>query len=152
MTEQQQPIPLVTTRTDEEQAEVDAGQFPFTLGRDTDGTPGHPDPDPRVFTARKPKMATMLKLGRMVEGVELESAVLRDMVGVFDDLLKAICGPDDRAYIDGKMADPESDWDLDMLVPLLEVVKDKWWPSRPTGRSGGSRGPQRKRGRPSTVR
>lgn len=146
-----EPIQLVTTKTDEEQSEA-SDSFPFTLGRDTDDTPEGKPADPRVFTARKPKMATMLNLGRSVDGMELESATLGSMVGVLDDLLKAICAPDDKAYIDDKMGDSESDWDLDMLVPLLEVVRSKWWPERPTGRSGESSGPQRKRGKRSTAR
>lgn len=146
-----EPLSLVTTRTDEEQA--DAGDsFPFTLGRDTDGTPEGQPPDPRVFTARKPKMSTMLRLGREVGGVDLEQATLGSMVGVFDDLIDAVLDADDRKYVRDKMDDPDSNWDLDMLVPLLQTVREKWWPERPTGRSGGSSGPQRKRGKRSTVR
>jgi hypothetical protein len=151
MTEAPQVEELVTARTTEETTEA-VDSFPFRLARDTDDTPEGQPSDPRVFLARKPKMAIMLKLGRMVDGVDLETITLGDMTGVFDDLLRAICAPDDKAYIDAKMEDPESDWDLDMLVPLLEKVREKWWPDRPTGRSAGSRGPQRKSGKRSTVR
>lgn len=146
-----EPMQLVTTKTDEEQAEQ-SDTFPFTLGRDTDDSPAGQPADPRVFTARRPKMATMLRLGRMSDGIDLETATLGSMVGVFDDLLDAILAKDDREYVRGRMDDPDSDWDLDMLVPLLEVVREKWWPERPTGRSAASGGPQRKRGKRSTVR
>lgn len=146
-----EPLKLVTTRTDEETNEAVDG-FPFTLGRDTDDTPQGKPSDPRVFQARRPKMATMIRLGRQVGDVELETLTLGSMVGVFDDLMDAILDEDDRTYIRAKMDDPDSDWDLDLLVPLLQVVRDRWWPERPTGRSAESRGPQRKRGKRSTVR
>lgn len=108
---------------------------PFTLGDDT-----------YVFTARRPKAAVLVPLVRRAESEDETQMAL-----LCEDFIDAVLVPESRTYLRKRLQDPDSTWDYDVLVPVIEALTAQWF-QRPTRRSSGSARRPSSRGKRSTAK
>lgn len=127
---------------DEDTPTLDPDEFPFTLGR-----AGEPVEGAKVLIARRPKAAVLMRLA----SVDPHTKDLSTMVRVIDTFLDHVLDKESREYVRGRFDDPDDDWDVDLLVPVINACKARWY-GRPTGRATGSSGSPNSRGKRSTAR
>lgn len=146
----------VRPERDEELTAEAADVVLFDLGRpappggwreDAETAKARAERESHVFTMHRPKLSIIVRLARDANPEDAMS-----MMGVFDDFIDSALPRPDRTYLREQLADPDSDWDYDLLLPVFDIARDRWYPDRPTGRSSGSAGPQRRSGKRSTVR
>lgn len=151
----QQVISIRPERDAEVAAEV-ADRVPFTLGRPEPAGGWQEDDvdaearkarESHVFLMHMPKLSIIVRLAR-----EADPSDSMGMMGVFDDFIDSALDRDDRRFLRSQLKDPDSDWDYDLLLPVSDIARERWYPNRPTGRSSGSAGPQRSGGKRSTVK
>ena len=150
-----QVISIRPERDAEVAAEV-ADRVAFTLGRpepaggwreSEEDTKARAERESHVFLMHMPKLSIIIRLARDADVDDTMS-----MMGVFDDFIDSALDREDRQYLRAQLQDPDSDWDYDLLLPISDIARERWYPTRPTGRSSGSAGPQRRSGKRSTVR
>jgi len=128
----------------EEEATLEGpDSFQFTLGREHDPVEGA-----KVLTARRPKTAVLMRLAV----VDPNSKDIATIVRVVDTFLDNVLDRESRDYIRGRFDDPDDDWDFDLVIPVINACKARWYGGRPTGRATGSSGSPSSRGKRSTGR
>jgi hypothetical protein len=122
-----------------EPTEVDDGSFYFTLARpnnDDASDPAYIAPEDRhVLHARRPKTAVLMNMATL----DPDKMSLPDMLRITDQFITFALDKPSREYLRAQLDDPDSDWDVDMLVPFINHGKARWL-RRPTGRATGSSG------------
>lgn len=101
--------------------------------------------DPFIFTAIRPKSAILIQLSSIDEGdpMQLARAASQFINAVFDK--------ESKDYLWGRLLDPEDDWDYDVLIPVIDTLKERWF-KRPPGSRPGSAKQRRRSGPSSTAR
>lgn len=116
--------------------------FAFTLGR-----PDEPVEGARILYAQRPKTAIVMDWA-MLDPDEQDPRVIIPLVRQFID---TVLVAESREYVWGRLRDPDDRWDIDLLVPLINRLKARWY-GRPPGRATGSSGSPGTRGPRSTGR
>lgn len=128
---------------DEDEDEPDPDLFQFTLGRKDEPVAGA-----KVLTGRRPKAWVLMQLAI----VDPKTKDLSVIAGVINTFLDNVLDQPSRDYVRSRLLDPDDLWDVDMLVPVIQACKARWYGGRPTGRATGSSGSPGNRGRRSTGR
>lgn len=107
------------------------------------------DDDEEDLHAVRPKQAVLVRV--VTDLGDLDGMDGLAAAGALDAIMRKVFDADTVAYLDERFQDEEDDLDLDVLEPILKALIGVWY-GGPTGRRPGSSGPQRQRGRRSTVR
>jgi len=122
-----------------------------TEGRDktNDLVPFRLGDDDTVYTARRPKMAVLLRVAATLDDDTNPLA----QAASFEALLGKILTPDSAAAIRERLEDDDDDLDLDSpgIENLFQTMLGLWY-GGPTTKRRGSAGSQSRTGRRSTVR
>lgn len=103
--------------------------------------------DGAELTARRPKSMALLELASLDKdsGPVAQVQAAKNFI---DDCLT----PPSRDYINGRLYDPEDEFEFDDLTPILEwVVEEFTRPPAPPAPPNGSSATHRRTGRPSTA-
>lgn len=130
-------VPHFVADGDEDDEGYDPDLFQFTLGRRTEPTKGA-----RVLTGRRPKAAVLMQLAI----VDPNTKDLGTIAHVINTFLDHVLDKPSRDFVRSRFLDPDDDWDVDMLVPVIQACKARWYGGRPTGRATGSSGSPGSRG------
>lgn len=117
-----------------ERADAGVERFPFQLAYDWEDDD---ERDKTVLHARRPKTVVMARLFR---GIDLDDDI--SILGFYDDFIAAVLEPESKAYVEACFDDEDHNWDVDVLAGVIRETQRRWWPTRPTSRSGGSTGPR----------
>lgn len=136
----------------EEYDEADVLQF---AGADTsrdktsDRQPFRLEGDDTVYTARRPKMAVLLRLVSLMSDDSNEFA----QAAAFDSMLEKILEPDSAAALRARLEDDEDDLDLDSpgIANMFQTLLGLWY-QRPTGPRRSSPRPSSRTTKRSTAR
>lgn len=133
-------------------AEPDSNVLRFTSDEKRDTTrdviPLQLGDSDEVYTAVRPKIATLLALGEVLVGNNVMA-----QAGALNSLITDIFDEPSAEALRARLADPEEDLDLDSpeLTNMLEYLMGAWYERPPTQRSASRRSPART-GKRSTVR
>lgn len=117
--------------------------FHFTLGRKDEPTKGA-----KLLTGRRPKSWVLMQLAI----VDPNTKDMGTIANVLNTFLDHVLDQESRDYVRSRFLDPDDDWDVDMLLPVINACKARWYGGRPTGRATGSSGSPGSHGTRSTGR
>lgn len=106
--------------------------------------------DSTVLYAVKPKQGVLLALGRSVASLE-ETEDPAVQMAAYDQFMDVVLAPETRVYLESKFADPDHEWDLPILEPVMKGLIGAWF-AGPTGARPGSAPSPRATGKRSTGR
>lgn len=127
----------------DEDEDTDPDVFQFTLGRRDEPTQGA-----KVLTGRRPKSWVLMQLAI----VDPNTKDMGTIANVLNTFLDHVLDQESRDYVRSRFLDPDDDWDVDMLLPVINACKSRWYGGRPTGRATGSSGSPGSHGPRSTGR
>lgn len=105
--------------------------------------------DETVYHARRPKMAVLLRVVRVLGDDTDEMA----QAAAFDDLLERVLEPESAEALRNRLEDDDDDLDLDSpgIANMFQTLVGLWY-GRPTGRQPASRRSPSRTGKRSTGR
>ena len=125
-----QQVPHFVVDDDEGDDPDEPGIFTFTLGRKGDA----PE-DARLLYAHRPKTAILMQFAT-IDPKSQDIGLLVNMTNLF---LDSVLDRASRDYVRSRLLDPDDNWDIDMLVPVIHRLKGRWY-GRPTGPATGASG------------
>jgi hypothetical protein len=104
------------------------------------------DLDGTLLTARRPKTATFLALAEFSDGGNGW-----DQMHAVRTFMEESLEPESRTHVQDRLADPDDEFDLEDIVPIVNWMVTEF-STRPTSRPSGSPPPRKRTGKASTAR
>lgn len=123
-------------------AEVLQFEAPKTEVNRSKLTPFRVGDDPTILVARLPKSAVLIN---MVKAADDPDPLKQAMV--VEDFMDGALLPDSAAYLRRRFTDPDDDWDYDVLIPIINQLKERWGLGPTGSRTGSAKPPARRGGR-----